>query len=332
MKKVLSLLIVMILAFSMVACGNNENVNNNVANETPVNETPVNETPANEDVVEEVVEEPAMFEAFTFTDGKGREVTISEEPMTVVSIAPSMTEFVYALGLGDRLLGRTDYCNFPEEVMNVESIGSLTEPNVEAIVAMNPDLVLMSTHAGEEVVLKLEEAGLNVVILSAQESFEGVYEIYGQMGMIFNVSDKADMMIQEMKDELASVLTKLEGVEAKTVYYVVGSSEWGEYTATGDTFIHEMILMAGGDNIASEAVEWSYNIESIVENDPEFIICSELNDMKASLEAKDGYMDLTAVKEGKLFTINQDLLSRQGPRLAKGVVAIAEILHPELFE
>jgi iron complex transport system substrate-binding protein len=299
MKKVLSIIVVLVLALTMVAC---------------------------DDKVE------AKFEAFTFTDGMGREVEISEEPMTVVTLAPSMTEFVYALGLGDRLVGRTDYCNFPAEVLEVESIGSLREPNLESIIALDPDLVIMSTHASEETVALFEEADIPVVVLIAQESFDGVYEIFTQMGALFNVSDEADDLVTEMKSEVEAVQNLVKDVESKSVYYVVGFGEYGDYTATGDTFIHEMLEMAGGINIASDGEGWSYNLESLMDKDPEYVICSELYETKSQLEATEGYMELTAVKEGQLVEINQDLLSRQGPRLAEGLNAIVELLHPELFE
>ena len=261
----------------------------------------------------------------------GREVTIESEPMTVISTAPSMTETLFALGLGDRVVGRTDYCNFPEAALEVESIGSLREPNIEAIIALNPDLILMSTHASEEVLAKFEEAGLNTAILTAQESFDGVYEIINQAGFIFNVVDNATTLTDAMKVDVQTVVDAIATVEKKSVYYVVGFGEYGEYTATGDTFIHDMLELAGGTNIAADGEGWSYNLETIIEKDPEVLICSELNETKASLEGTEGYMELTAVKEGRLLEINQDLLSRQGPRLAKGLMAIAKLLHPEAF-
>lgn len=336
MKRILSILLIMVMAFTFVSCGaSNDSVENNAANnqvaETTQEET-TEESTQEETTTEETTEETEAYYPVTFTDGMEREVTIESEPMTIVTMAPSMTEMIYALGLGDRLVGRTDYCNFPEEALNVETIGSLREPNLEAIIALNPDLILMSTHASEEVLAKLEEAGLTTAILIAQENFDGVYEIINQSSMIFNVEEKGLALIEEMKADVDSVLTAVEGLDKKSVYYVVGFGEYGDYTATGDTFIHEMLEMAGGTNIAVDGEGWSYNLESIIANDPEYVICSENWDTKATLEQTEGYMDLTAVKDGKLLEINQDLLSRQGPRLAKGLKAIAEILHPEAFE
>lgn len=320
MKKALSILLILMMVLTFVACdANSEVTNNEVTNNEETNE---------------VVNEPEVstFTPVVVMDGMDREITIESEPMRVITMAPSMTEMMYALGLGDRLVGRTDYCNFPAEVLEVDSIGSLREPNVEAIIALNPDLIIMSTHASEEVVAKLEEANLTVAVITAQESFDGIYEITEKMGKIFNVNEAATALIDSMKADVEEILTLVENVEKKSVYYVVGYGEYGDYTATGDTFIHNMLEMAGGTNIASDGEFWSYNLESIIEKDPEFIICSELNETKTDLETTEGYMELTAVKEGRLVEINQDLLSRQGPRLAEGLKAIAQLLHPDLFE
>lgn len=336
-------LLIVVMMFSIISCGNNEagGSNNiaeaNVSEENTNNATEENTNNATEENTSNATEEDASVveEAYypiTFVDGMDREVTIESEPMTVISLAPSMTEMIFAIGDGEKLVGRTDYCNFPEEVFDIDSIGSLREPNLEAIIALNPDLILMSTHASEEVLLKFEEAGLNVAILIAQESFDGVYEIMDQVGMIFNKAEQAAALTEKMKSDVEAVKALVEGAEKKSVYYVVGYGEYGDYTATGDTFIHEMLDMAGGDNIAADATGWSYNLETIIEKDPEYIICSELWDTKAALETTEGYMDLTAVKDGKLLEINQDLLSRQGPRLAEGLTALVKLLHPELFE
>lgn len=329
MKKLLSILLIMMMVFTFIGCESNNAAENNAAenNAAENNVAENNVVEENNETTEEVAYYPV-----TFTDGMGREVTIESEPMTIVTMAPSMTEIIYALGLGDRLVGRTDYCNYPEAALSVDSIGSLREPNLEAIIALNPDLILMSTHASEEVLAKLDEAGLKTAILTAQESFDGVYDIITQTGTIFNVLDQANKLVSAMQADVTTVLELVKDVEKKSVYYVVGFGEYGDYTATGDTFIHEMLEMAGGTNIAADGESWSYNLETIIEKDPEYIICSELNDTKGTLEQTEGYMELTAIKDGRLVEINQDLLSRQGPRLAEGLKAIAQLLHPELFE
>jgi iron complex transport system substrate-binding protein len=328
MKKVLSIVLVLMLAFMMVACENDtaNNIEDNVAeNVVENNEETTNDT-------EEVIEEEVIFEPVTLTDSEGRSVTIETQPERVISMAPSMTEVVFAIGQGDKLVGRTDYCNYPEAALDVDSIGSLREPNIEAIIALNPDVVLMSTHASEEVLLKLEEASIKVVVLKEQESFDGVYKIIENTGKIFGATEEATAVIDGMKADVEAVMNTVKDAEKQSVYYVVGFGEYGDWTATGDTFIHNLLEMAGGENVAADGEGWSYNLESLIEKDPMYLIGSQATGTKAGMEATEGYMDLTAVKEGRLIEINQDLLSRQGPRLAEGLKVVAKILHPELFE
>lgn len=329
MKKVLSLLLVLMMVFSLIAC-NNENEANNVVNNEANNVTNNAVNNAANDLVDEAEEVDAM--PITIVDGMGREIVLETVPERVVSMAPSMTEMIFALGLGDHLVGRTDYCNYPAEVADIQTIGSLRTPNVEGIIGLNPDLILMSTHASEEAAAMFDEAGIPYAVLTAQENFDGVYGILTQLGQIFKVEDKSNAIIESMQADVQTVIDALEGVEKKSVYYVVGFGEGGDWTATGDTFIHEMLEMAGGANIAADATGWSYNLETLIEKDPDYIIVGELVGTKEEFETTEGYKDLRAVKEGHLFTINQDLLSRQGPRLANGLKAIVEILHPEVSE
>lgn len=326
MKRIIGILMVIVLVVAFVGCGDSNNTKNN---EVEVNNLSSNQeaNDTNESSTDEVVGNYPL----TFVDSMEREVTIESEPQTVISLAPSVTETIFALGLGDKLVGRTDYCNYPLEALEVDSIGTLLDPNIEAIIALNPDLIIASSFFSEEVLAKLEEADLKVVILIAQESFDGVYDNIIQAGSIFDVKEKANEVVANMKSDVADTLSILDGAEKKTVYYVVGFGEYGDYTATGDTFIHDMLEMAGGSNIAADGVGWSYNLETIIEKDPEYIICSINWDTKSTIEATEGYMELTAVKEGKLVEIDQDLLSRQGPRLAEGLRAIAKLLHPDLF-
>lgn len=329
MKKFLIVLMVLALAITVVACGNNaENANNVVENQN----TEANETPANDGQSQESqTPEEASYYPITFVDGMGRTVTLESEPMTVVSLAPSMTEMIFAFNLQDRLIGRTDFCDYPEAALEIESVGSLYEPNIEAIIGMNPDLVLMSTHASEEVLAFFEEANIDVAILIAQESFEGVYDIMNQVGIVFNLEGKALTMIDAMKDEVEYLTAAVENVTPQTVYFVVDYGE-ADYTATGDTFIHQMLEMAGGINIAADATGWSYNLESIIEQDPYYIICSELFNTKEDFSSQEGYKDLTAVKEDRVLTIDPDLLSIQGPRLAESLRVLIDLMHPDALD
>lgn len=267
---------------------------------------------------------------YKFTDSMGNEVVIESEPKRIISVAPSITETIYALGKEGNLVGRTDYCDYPEEAKNVESIGSLTNPDVEKIVELKPDVVIASTHFKEDVGQKLKDLGINIVVLNDSENVNGAYESINKLGEILNAKDKAQEVVNANKEKIEEIKEKTAKEEAPTAYYVVGFGKNGDFTATGDTFIAEMIELAGGKNIAQDATGWKYNLESLIENDPEYIIIS--NGMKDEFMATEGYKELSAVKNNNVFEIDNNLLNRQGPRISEGVEALAKILHPNLFK
>jgi iron complex transport system substrate-binding protein len=265
-------------------------------------------------------------------DSYNREVTIEKEPKRVISIAPNITETVYALEKKEVLVGRTDYCDYPSEVSAVQSIGTLKSPNLEKITELKPDLVIASTHFSEATLKKLEELAIPVVVLYGSENFEGSYDTIDKIGQVLNANEKAMSIITSMKQKVANVEEKVKGKMQPSVYYVVGFGESGDFTATGDTFIAQMIKMAGGKNVAEEGTNWKFSFEKLVEKDPQFIIVSKKYDSKSGFVGTKGYKELTAVKNNKVLEIDDDLLNRQGPRLADGLEALAKLIQPDAFK
>ena len=268
----------------------------------------------------------------TIIDSYENEVIIEERPNRVISIAPSITEIIFALGLEDKLVGRTDFCNFPLEVESIESIGSLKSPNIEKIIELEPDLIIASTHFQKEVYDKLSELQIKVIVLDSKGSFEGVYDTIEKAGKVFNVTDKALELISTMKFTVEEVIEKVKNEPKPTVYYVVGFGEYGDFTAGGGTFINDMLEMAGAINIASEVEGWKYSLERLIEQDPHMLIVSKYYNTKDEIIVANGYSELTAIKEGRVFEIDNNLLDRQGPRIALGFEELAKIVHPNLFE
>lgn len=269
---------------------------------------------------------------YTVKDSRGKETIIEKEPKKIVSVAPNITELVYVLGKGDELVGRTDYCDYPKEAKKVQSIGSLTDPNIEKIIELKPDIVIASTHFKEDVAKKLEDLGIKVVVLYNANDFNGVYDTITTLGQIINSQDKASNLVASMKNKIEAVKEKVKGKEAPKVYYVVGFGKDGDYTATGETFISEMLEIAGGTNIAKEASGWKYSLEKIIEKNPKYIIISKNFGMKGQFVSTAGYKELSAVKNNNVIEIDDNLLNRQGPRLAEGIETLAKILHPDLFK
>ncbi len=275
---------------------------------------------------------PVTDNTVSITDSYGRTVTVEVPVKSIVSAAPSITETVFALGKGDLLKGRTDYCDYPSEAASVQSIGSLMEPNIEKIAEINPDIVIASTHFKKESADKLEALSIKVLILKEDKNFEDVYGVINDIAKLTGSEDKAASIISGMKRTVSEVEKAVEGKPAPKVYYVIGFGEYGDYTAGGDTFIGQMINMAGGKNIAEDVKGWSFSLESIVAADPDIIICSKYWDTKKKFMSTDGYKELTAVKKGRVYEIDNNMLDRTGPRLAEGLKALAEIIHPESFK
>ena len=283
-----------------------------------------------------VAAEPAEAEhtvyPLTVEDSFGNTVIFEEKPERIVSVAPSITETVFALGAEGLLVGRTDYCDYPAEVSGIESVGTLKEPNIEKIVELDTDLVIASTHFSDDVYEKLNELGIKVIVLNPNDSFEGVFSVIEVLGDIVDQSANADKLNSDMKETIEEVKAKVSGLPAPSVYYVVGYGEFGDFTAGGGTFISEMIRLANGKNIADDVEGWGYSLEKVVEHDPEMIIVSRYYETKAGLIAANGYKDLSAVKAGDVFEIDNNMIDRQGPRIAQGFKALAEIIHPDAFK
>jgi len=265
-------------------------------------------------------------------DSYNRTVTIDTEPKRVITIAPNIAETVYALNKGEALVGRSDYDDYPAQISKVATLGQLTNPSIEKIVELKPDVVIASTHFGKDIVKKLEDLNIKIIVLYGQDNFDGVYNTITKVGEVLNANEKAKTLVQDMKKKVENIVAKVKTAQKPSVYYVVGFGKAGDYTAGKDTFIGNMLEMAGGNNAAKDVVGWKYSIEKLVEKNPDILICSKDYGSKKGIEATTGYKDLKAVKGKKLLEMDQNIVDRQGPRLADGLEALAKLIHPELFK
>lgn len=265
------------------------------------------------------------------TDSYNREITIEKEPLKIISAAPNITEIVFSLEKQDKLIGRTSYCDYPKEVSKITSIGDIFNPNIEKIVDMKPDLIIASSIFKKEISDKLEELGIKIVFVKDENNFDGVYNSILKTGLILNANVKAKNLVFDMKARIAEIKKKLENAEKKSVYYVVGYGQYGDFTAGKDTFISDMIENAGGKNVADDVTGWQYSLERLIEKNPEIIICSKYGNAKKQIANTNGYKDLDCAKNGNIFEIDNNLLDRQSPRVVDGFFELAKIIHPELF-
>lgn len=308
------MLLVLMLSLLFTACGKSDKKEDNTVSLTQ--EETVTVTPI----------ATATPEATTEPEVSPEPVTENEN-LRIISFSPSITEIIYALGAGDLLVGRTDYCDYPQEVSSVESIGDFYNPNMEKILSLEPDLVIASSLWTEDMEAKFKEAGIQVLILDENSKVSDVYGMISTLGVYLQKEDEATMLIEQMQADLTSITEALNGQKLKTVYYVTGYGEYGDYTATGDTYINDMITLAGGDNIAKDATGWSYSLETLIEKDPEVILIGSfaIDDFLASKN----YQGLSAVKNKQVYAVDSNLIDRQSNRIIDGIRLIASILHPE---
>lgn len=265
------------------------------------------------------------------------ESAAEETQMKIVSLGPNITETIFALGKGDLLVGRTDYCDYPQEVASVPSIGDLYNPNIELIVSLRPDVVISSSIVSSEVVESLKNAGVEVVSINPQETLEGTYVLFEKVGEIVGASDAARALTLSVKERIKAIEELTASITPKkTVYYCVGYGEWGDYTATGDTFVSGILSAAGGDNIAKDGMYWMYSKEALVDKNPEVFLLPEYSYSYLEgdidyLKATEPYSALASIKGDGIRVIDGNVMDRQGPRVADAVETVAKILYPELF-
>ena len=265
----------------------------------------------------------------TVTDDAGREVTIDARPERIVSLAPANTEIIAALGATDRLVGVTTLCDYPPEVADIEKMGDFVQPNLEAIAAAEPDLVLVTTGVQAEIIDKLEALGASVVAVDPQ-SLEEVYASIATVGAAIGEPGAAEDLVESMRLQIGQVS---ESVESAPVRCFIEIAQDPLFTAGAGTLLNELLEVAGGENVVTEEGYVAYSIEQLVQADPEVYLATKGSMSNPSdIEQRPGYANLAAVEAGRVAVLDDNLVSRPGPRLAEGVLQIARALHPEAFD
>ena len=273
----------------------------------------------------------------TLVDLMDRKVLIDGEVERIVSLSPSNTEIVFALGLGDRVVGVTDYCNYPPEAADKDKVGGFDEPNIEVILTLEPDLVLAgSLH--EEVVARLEERDIPVLVMEPQ-TVNQVFEAVRLVGAAAGVKETAETVVSEIEQQIDSVREKLAALkdeEKVTVYYEL----WYDppMSIGNCTFIHEVITAAGGKNIFAD-VEDNYptvSPEAVAEKNPRVILYPDDHGTAEMVSdqyyARQGWAEIAALKDKRIYGVNSDLFNRPGPRVGRAIQEAAALFYPELFD
>ncbi|MEJ2706219.1 MAG: cobalamin-binding protein [Anaerolineales bacterium] len=315
-KKRLALISVLVLAvFTWVACSPAAN----------------NPAAAPETVVEQPIE---------LVDGLGRRVVLDAPAQRVVSLAPSNTEILFAIGAGAQVVGRDDFSDYPNQAQDLPSIGgSFGDYNLEAIVDLDPDLVLASELNTSEQVKALEDLGLKVYLLSNPEALDGMYENLHIVAQLTGHDQEAGEFVDSLKARVAAVDERLASVsERPLVFYEIDSTDPNApYTAGAGTFINRLIERAKGENLglAMDVPYGQISLEELVVQDPDIILLGDSvwgGVTVEDVQQRSGWQDLSAVSGERVYPFDDNLVSRPGPRLVDGLETLADLLHPQAGE
>lgn len=264
--------------------------------------------------------------AATVTDLMGREVDVASA-QRIVSLTPSNTEILFALGLGDKVVGVDAYSNYPAEAAAIEAkCGDYAGPNVEMIVSLNPDLVLAGNKLQADAIAQLTGLGLTVLAAEA-DTYAG---IPGSIRLIAAAAGAdPEPLLSDMAQREKAILDAVAGKTPSTVYYAVSFGDWGDYTVGPGSFIYEILEKIGASPVTSDSpVAWPmYSLEEIVAKEPQVILLGADATRAAEIYVQEGYKDLPAVQEGRVFIIDPDMASRPTPRVLYAMEHMAEAIY-----
>ena len=274
-------------------------------------------------------------------DDMGRTVAIAKEPERIVSLAPSNTEILFAIGVGDKVVGVTQYCDYPLEVVEKKEsgelavVGGFSDINVELVVSLNPDLVVAFGTLQMQAVQALEDQGITVIVLNPSTLDDVLNDIL-LLGKATDAYQEAKQLVANLSARIDAVKSKVADAPKVKVYYEL----WYDplMSVGPGTFIHNLIVAAGGENIFADA-QTPYPVvsaEDVIARNPEVIILPNSYMMyysitKEQVKERPGWDAIDAVKNDKIFFIDENLLVRPGPRIVDGLEELAKIIHPELF-
>ena len=272
----------------------------------------------------------------TIIDDTETAVTIPQEPQRIISTAPSNTEILFDLGLQEKIVGITNYCNFPEETKDIEKIGEMTPLNLEKIISLNPDLILAYPGLQLKEILRLRELGLSVIgldPLTLKDTFKSVEMI----AQVCGISEKGSLLVDNLTQRVNIIKSKVSKIPISAHPKIfVGSTLETIFTPGAGTLFNELITLAGGQNIAAGLSFWKkISPEFVAQAEPDIIIVpvgvmnqGEESKIKSEISQRSGWSNIPAIKNQKIFIVNEDLFYRAVPRLVDGL----ELLYGIFYE
>ncbi len=271
----------------------------------------------------------------TVTDDSGKEITFDKVPETVISLQPSNTEILYALGVGNKVIGATDFDNYPEEAKDVERVSDSMTINSEKIISLKPDAIIAYTIGDEAALKPLEDAGIPIFIIKSAVTFDDVYSDIDQIAKVMGVTDQGDDLVKNIKKQIKDVEEKVASVDSKEKTYFEISPSPEIYTAGAETFQQEILASAGIENIFADQKGWAKIAdEEVVKRNPDAIITTVgyVDNAVDEIKSRKGWKDVSAVKEDQVYQLSEDVMSRPGPRIGEAVELTAKTIYPQLFK
>jgi iron complex transport system substrate-binding protein len=279
----------------------------------------------------------AGFKAGTYYDDVNHAVELDAIPERIVSFGPSITEILFALGLGQKIVGVSNYCDYPEEAKLVPTVGDAFNPSLEKIVELQPDLVL--TVKQEQLTAHLDDVGINYAVIDPH-NIDDIKKDIKLLGDITGTTKTATELIKNMDNSVARITGLVKNAPKVSVFFMIDATDPTlPWTAGTGSFIDSLITMAGGTNVAGGAEgDWiQLSLEKIVQADPDIIITQTMTGGQPiisieELEHHPIWSQMRAVKAGNVFVINGDIVSRPAPRIVQGLEEMAKLIHPEVFD
>ncbi len=277
---------------------------------------------------------PSIVHSRVYIDESGRKVNITPYPKRIVSLAPSITETLFALGLDKEIVGVTMFCNYPEAVRSKPKVGGFINISLERVVSLSPDLIIGTSDGNRrETVLQFERIGLPVYIVNPV-SLEDIFKMVLDIGRITGKEDTAKKLIFNLRRRVESVVLKTSQAKKPRVFFLLSTDPM--ITVSRDTLHDKLITLAGGVNVAGrDTIKYPrYSIEEVMVKQPDVIIITSMKkeDNFVQLRNKwNEWKNIPAVRNNRIYIIDTDLITRSSPRIVDGLEELVKTIHPELF-
>lgn len=320
-NNILKYIMIALLILSVTGCSKEKTVNIKTDNKTSTEE--LSETSIDDDIEKE-------YYPITIMDDLKNEVVFEQEPMRIVSVTPANTEIIFALEMEEKLIGVTKDCNYPDEALEIEKIGTVDDLDIEKLVELDIDLIITG-YVSDEIISKIKDKGIKILVMVPND-FEGVYNKIEIIGKALNVKEKAEKLVSEMRLKQKEIIERVSNSTKKRVFFEL----WNEPLMCfgSGSFVDKMIIIANGENIAGNLEELYPNMSTkmLIEKNPEVYIAVN-NDVNTigDIKKRDDYEKISAIRNERIYILDGDIISRPGPRIVDALEMIAKVIHPELY-